>query len=78
LVLYDQYTVYSILYNWSGSAERMGLFNKTRCLYHPLHSSVPNEPFRVRRTAVPHFADVDLFGDQGEFEIFRTIENIRV
>lgn len=66
LVLYGRYAIYSVLCDWYGSTERMGLFTKTRCLHHPLCNGVSNEPFRVRRTAVSHLTNVDLFGNQGK------------
>lgn len=65
LVLHGQYAVYSVLCDRYGFTERMGLFIKTRCLHHPLCSGVSNEPFRVRRTVISHFANVDLFSNQG-------------
>jgi len=71
LVLYGHYAAYSILCDWYGSTKWMGLFIKTRCLYHSLCSGVFNEPFRVRRTAVSRFASVDLFCNQGEYN-FKT------
>lgn len=66
LVLYGDHTVRSVLCDWNGSAEWMGLFTKTRCLLHILRSSVSNEPFRVRRTAISRLTDVNLFGNQGK------------
>lgn len=77
MVLHGQCAIYSVLCDWYGTTEWMGLFNKTRCLHHPLRSGVSNEPFRVRRTAVSHSTNVDLFGNQGEKSSLRLISDNR-
>lgn len=75
LVLHGQYAVYSVLCSRYGATKRMGVFNKIRCLFRPLHSCVCNEPFRVRRTAVPYLANVDLFGNQSELNLKLILDN---